>query len=201
MAQGALADGARWPQNWAVTTEPANSNDPHHPSERSTLFDLSFTDNHGEVVDLAQFAGRPVLIVNTASKCGFTPQYAGLQELHEEFGARGLVVLGFPCDQFAHQEPGSDAEIASFCSVNYGVTFPLAGKVDVNGPRAHPVFAFVKRKARGLLGSRITWNFTKFLVEPDGQHVRRYAPNTSPANLRADIEKALGSSAGQSDQR
>ena len=163
-----------------------------------SLFELSFTDNHGQPVDLGQFAGRPVLVVNTASKCGFTPQYAGLQALHEEFGERGLVVLGFPCDQFAHQEPGDDTAIENFCSVNYGVTFPLASKVEVNGPRTHPVFAFLKAKARGLMGSRVSWNFTKFLIGPDGTTVRRYAPNASPQSLRGDIEASLGT-AGRSN--
>ena len=165
---------------------------------QSSLYDLSFTDNHGKPVDLGQFAGRPILVVNTASKCGFTPQYAGLQALHEEFVDRGLVVLGFPCDQFAHQEPGDDSAIETFCTMNYGVTFPLSSKVDVNGPRTHPVFAFLKEKARGLLGSRVNWNFTKFLIGPDGTTVRRYAPNTSPASLRGDIEAALAESAAQS---
>jgi len=163
----------------------------------STLFDLSFTDNHGQQVDLAQYAGRPVLIVNTASKCGFTGQYSGLQALHEEFAERGLVILGFPCDQFAHQEPGDDAQIESFCSLNYGVTFPLSTKVDVNGSRTHPVFAFVKRHARGLLGSRVNWNFTKFLVHADGTTTKRFSPKTTPEHLRADIKAALAESAAQ----
>lgn len=156
-----------------------------------SIFDLSFVDNHGTPVRLADYAGKPLLIVNTASKCGFTPQYDGLQHLHEEFGPQGLVVLGFPCDQFAHQEPGDDAQIEEFCRLNHGVTFPLSTKIEVNGTRTHPVFAFVKERARGLLGGRIPWNFTKFLVLPDGRTVRRYSPKTKPEALEADIRSAL----------
>jgi glutathione peroxidase len=157
----------------------------------NTLSDLTFTDNHGQEVALADFAGKPVLIVNTASKCGFTPQYDGLQKLHEEFKDQGLVVLGFPCDQFGHQEPGADDAIEEFCKVNYGVTFPLSQKINVNGKDTHPVFAFLKERAGGLLGAGIKWNFTKFLVAPDGTTVKRYAPKTSPADLTLDIEALL----------
>jgi len=156
-----------------------------------TLFDLSFTDNHGNDVELSQYAGRPVLVVNTASKCGFTPQYDGLQELYERFKDEGLVVIGFPCDQFANQEPGGDDEIEEFCRVNHGVTFPLSTKVDVNGDDTAPVFAFLKERAGGLLGSRIKWNFTKFLVAPDGTTVTRYAPSTKPEAIVEDIEKVV----------
>ena len=158
------------------------------------LQDLSFVDNAGATVDLADFAGKPVLIVNTASKCGFTPQYDGLQKLYEEFGPNGLVVLGFPCDQFAHQEPGSDADIEEFCRVNHGVTFPLSTKVDVNGKNTHPVFQFLKEHTSGLLGSTIKWNFTKFLVAPDGTTVKRYAPKTEPEALAGDIKALLAES-------
>jgi glutathione peroxidase len=158
-----------------------------------TLYDLSFTDNRGNDVPLADYAGRPVLIVNTASKCGFTPQYDGLQELYEQFGPQGLVVLGFPCDQFGHQEPGDDAQIDEFCRINHGVTFPLSTKVDVNGSDTHPVFAFLKERTGGLLGSGIKWNFTKFLVAPDGLSVQRYSPTTEPKSLVADIESVLDS--------
>jgi glutathione peroxidase len=165
-------------------------------SNIDSLHDLSFTDNHGKDVALSDFDGRPVLIVNTASKCGFTPQYQGLQELHEEFKDRGLVVLGFPCDQFAHQEPGDDDQIEEFCSINYGVTFPLSRKVDVNGKGADPVFVFLKEHSSGLLGSGIKWNFTKFLVSPDGTTVKRYAPKTAPVELRGDIEELLSPTAG-----
>lgn len=160
-------------------------------ADEQTVYDLSFTDNRGQTVDLDQFAGHPLLIVNTASKCGFTPQYDGLQELYEEFGPQGLVVLGFPCDQFGHQEPGDDAEIEEFCRVNHGVTFPLSTKVDVNGDDTHPVFAFLKERTGGLLGSSIKWNFTKFLVAPDGTTVTRYSPQTSPADLTGDIAEVL----------
>ncbi len=157
----------------------------------STIFDLSATSNRGEELDLDQFRGRPLLIVNTASKCGFTPQYDGLQALHEEFGPQGLVVLGFPCDQFAHQEPGDDAAIEEFCKVNFGVTFGLMSKVDVNGKGTDPVFAFLKERTGGLLGSAIKWNFTKFLVAGDGQTVTRYSPKTEPAALAEDIRKLV----------
>jgi glutathione peroxidase-family protein len=157
-----------------------------------TVTELDFVDNHGNTVALADYAGKPLLIVNTASKCGFTPQYDGLQKLYEEFGPQGLVVLGFPCDQFAHQEPGDDADIEAFCKVNHGVTFPLSTKVAVNGKDTHPVFAFLKEHTTGLLGSSIKWNFTKFLVAPDGRTVTRYAPKTEPAELTDDIREALG---------
>ncbi len=152
-----------------------------------SIYELTFTDNHGQLVSLSDFEGRPVLVVNTASKCGFTPQYDELQRIHEEWGPRGLVVLGFPCDQFAHQEPGDDAQIEEFCRVNYGVTFPLSTKVEVNGKKTHPVFQFLKERAGGMLGSTIKWNFTKFLVAPDGQTVKRYAPKTKPSDLEPDI--------------
>ncbi|MEI7742665.1 MAG: glutathione peroxidase [Chloroflexota bacterium] len=156
-----------------------------------SVFSLSFTANNGQDVPLATFEGRPLLIVNTASKCGFTPQYEGLQALHEQYGDEGLVVIGFPCDQFANQEPGDDAAIEEFCRINYGVTFPLSTKVDVNGKATHPVFAFLKAQAGRRLGTGIKWNFTKFLVSPDGQTVKRYGPATRPEAIRADIEALL----------
>jgi len=159
----------------------------------NSLYDLSFTSNRGEEVSLSDYAGRPVLIVNTASKCGFTHQYQGLQELHEQFKDQGLVVLGFPCDQFAHQEPGDDAQIEEFCQVNYGVDFPLSTKIDVNGSDTHPVFAFLKERTGGLLGSSVKWNFTKFLVAADGMTVTRYGSRTEPEALRPDIEALLES--------
>jgi glutathione peroxidase len=152
-----------------------------------SLFELSARGNDGKELDFKAYEGKVVLVVNTASKCGFTPQYKGLEELHKKFKDEGLVVLGFPCDQFAHQEPGSDAEIASFCELNYGVTFPLMAKSEVNGGNVNAVFAFLKSKARGS----IKWNFTKFLVGRDGWTVRRYAPTTAPEKLAKDIEKAL----------
>ena len=157
----------------------------------TTIYDLSATSNRGEEIDFAQFAGRPMLLVNTASKCGFTPQYDGLQALHETYGPQGLVVIGFPCDQFANQEPGDDAAIEEFCRINFGVTFPLTTKVDVNGKDTHPVFAFLKERTGGLLGSSVKWNFTKFLVAPDGTTVKRYSPKTEPAAMTKDIEALL----------
>ena len=156
-----------------------------------SIYDLTFTDNAGNRVDLAHYRGRPMLIVNTASKCGFTPQYAGLQELHERFVDEGLAVIGFPCDQFAHQEPGDDSQIAEFCQLNYGVSFPLASKIEVNGKKAHPVFQFLTKRTRGLLGGRVRWNFTKFLVGADGVSIRRYGPTIKPSDIVADIQQEL----------
>jgi len=157
----------------------------------SNIYDLSFTNNRGESVSLSEFSGKPILVVNTASKCGFTPQYEGLQKLHEEFRNQGLVVLGFPCDQFAHQEPGNDEQIDEFCKVNYGVDFPLSQKVNVNGKDAHPIFQYLKGRSKGLLGGAVKWNFTKFLISPNGESIQRYAPNTTPEDIRPDIEKLL----------
>jgi len=158
------------------------------------LHELSFTDNHGTVIPLSEFAGHPVLVVNTASKCGLTPQLEGIQKLYDDYGQKGLVVIGFPCDQFAHQEPGDDTQIEEFCQLNYGVSFPLSTKIDVNGKHTHPVFAFLKSQAGGMLGSRIKWNFTKFLVGPDGTTVKRFAPKTSPDAIREDVEALLAES-------
>ena len=160
-------------------------------SNAESIYDLDFVNNHGETVKMADFVGRPVLVVNTASKCGFTPQYDGLQKLHEEFADQGLVVLGFPCDQFAHQEPGSDADIEQFCQINHGVTFPLSTKIDVNGKKTHPIFTFLKEHSSGLLGSSVKWNFTKFLVAPDGKTVKRYAPKTAPSAIAGDVQELL----------
>ena len=160
-------------------------------NESGSLYDLSFVDNHGATVRMAGYAGRPLLIVNTASNCGFTPQYEGLEQLHEAYLDRGLVVIGFPCDQFGHQEPGDDAAIEAFCRSTYDVRFKLSTKVDVNGRDTHPVFAFLKAQAGGTLGSAIKWNFTKFLVATDGRTVRRYGPTTKPAAIRPDIEALL----------
>ena len=158
----------------------------------TTAYDFQATGIDGQTVPLKQFEGKPMLIVNTASACGFTPQFAGLQELHQRFGPRGLVVLGFPCNQFGHQDPGSNEEIASFCQVNYGVTFPMMQKVDVNGAEAHPLYRWLTAEAPGLLGSKaIKWNFTKFLVGKDGRVLKRYPPQESPSALAKDIEAAL----------
>ena len=158
----------------------------------TSLFDFQATSLEGEPVDLASYDGQVVLVVNTASKCGLTPQYEGLQKLYDEFGDQGFTILGFPCDQFGHQEPGSEDEIGAFCERNYGVTFPMFSKVDVNGDDAHPLFQWLRGQKGGLLGSKIKWNFTKFLVGSDGQVIARYAPTTSPDKLSDDIAKALG---------
>lgn len=156
-----------------------------------TIFDYSAKKNDGSELSFAELMGKTLLIVNTASKCGFTPQYAGLEALYKEYKDRGLVVLGFPCDQFAHQEPGTDGEIAQFCSLNFGVTFPLMSKVDVNGPSTHPVFEFLKDRAPGAIGKSVKWNFTKFLVSPDGKTVKRFAPTDLPESMKGDIEAVL----------
>jgi glutathione peroxidase len=158
----------------------------------TALPDLILTDIKGAPVPLSRFAGHPLLIVNTASKCGFTPQYEGLEALHREYQARGLVVLGFPCNQFGHQEPGDAAEIATFCKLSYDVHFPLFAKIDVNGPEASPLFTWLKARAPGLFGTRsIKWNFTKFLVDREGRGVRRFGPRSKPETLRGAIERLL----------
>jgi glutathione peroxidase len=158
---------------------------------QKTIFDFTPNAGNGSPFPLSALKGKAVLIVNTASKCGFTPQYAGLEKLYQDYKDKGFVVLGFPCDQFAHQEPATDGEIAQFCSRNFGVTFPLMRKCDVNGPDTHPVFEFVKEKAPGAIGKAVKWNFTKFLVSPDGERVKRFAPTDEPESLRADIEAVL----------
>jgi glutathione peroxidase len=156
------------------------------------LYDFSAKLNNGRNKKLADYKGKVLLMVNTASKCGFTPQYEGLQSLYGKYKDRGFEVLGFPCDQFGHQEPGSDDEIKSFCQLNYGVSFPLFSKIEVNGPNTHPVFEFLKSKKGGLLGDSIKWNFTKFLVDKKGKVVERFAPMTPPAAIESQIEKLLG---------
>ena len=158
----------------------------------TTLQDFQAVDITGKTVRLADQAGKLLLIVNTASQCGFTPQFAGLEKLWQTYQNRGLVVMGFPSNEFGRQDPGSNDEIASFCQLNYGVSFPMMAKVDVNGGDAHPLFQWLKTEAPGLLGSQaIKWNFTKFLVGRDGQVIRRYAPQDKPESLAADIEAAL----------
>lgn len=157
----------------------------------ATLFDIPCTTLSGEQKTLADYAGKAVLVVNTASKCGFTPQYKGLEALWQQYKDQGLVILGFPCNQFGKQEPGDEAAISEFCELNFGVTFPLFKKIEVNGSQAHPLFVQLKKRAPGVLGSQgIKWNFTKFLVGPDGK-VKRYAPATKPEALKADIERLL----------
>jgi glutathione peroxidase len=158
----------------------------------TTLGDFKSTAIDGSETDLSAYEGQVVLIVNTASQCGLTGQYAGLQELHDTYADRGFTVLGFPCNQFGEQEPGDEAEIASFCDRNYGVTFPMFAKVDVNGDDTHPLFAWLKKEKGGLLGGAIKWNFTKFLVGRDGQVIERFAPTTEPVKLAGPIEDALG---------
>ena len=158
----------------------------------ASIYDFEAQQIGGKTVPLAQFRGKPLLIVNTASACGFTPQFAGLEELHRQYGERGLVVLGFPCNQFGAQDPGSNEEIASFCQLNYGVSFPMMAKIDVNGPQAHPLYRWLTAEAPGLLGSKgIKWNFTKFLVGKDGTVLKRYAPQDAPEKLAKDVEAAL----------
>lgn len=160
----------------------------------ATIFDLKATDNKGGEVDFSQYKNQVMLIVNTASKCGFTPQYKALEALHQKYKDKGLVVIGFPCNQFAKQEAGDDSEIAAFCELNYGVTFPLMAKSDVNGKDANPVFRFLKKIAPGFIFSAVKWNFTKFLVDRSGKRVLRFSPTTDPASLEADIERFLASS-------
>ena len=148
----------------------------------------------GDIKALADYKGKVMLIVNTASKCGFTPQFAGLEKLYEKYKPQGLEILGFPCNQFGGQDPGTNKEIGAFCQRNYGVNFPMFDKVDVKGPEAHAIFRFLTREAKGVLGSQnIKWNFTKFLVGRNGEVLGRYAPTTKPEALEADIEKALAS--------
>ena len=157
----------------------------------TALTDFTATTLTGEERSLADHAGEVVLVVNTASQCGFTPQLAGLETLHESYRERGFTVLGFPCNQFGGQEPGTEEEIGEFCQQNYGVSFPMFAKVDVNGSDEHPLFSWLKGQKGGLLGSRIKWNFTKFLVGRDGAVIGRYSPQTDPAAIADDIEKAL----------
>ncbi|PZP32902.1 MAG: glutathione peroxidase [Roseateles depolymerans] len=156
------------------------------------IYDFQAVSIQGDTVDLAQQRGKVVLIVNTASECGFTPQFKGLEQLWRDYGTRGLVVIGFPSNEFGGQDPGSNEDIASFCEMNYGVSFPMMGKIRVNGAEAHPLWKWLKGEKPGILGTEaIKWNFTKFLVGRDGQVLKRYAPNDAPDKLRADIEAAL----------
>lgn len=156
----------------------------------TTVYDFSATTNAGVEQALADYKGKVLLVVNTASQCGFTPQYKGLEELYKDYVDRGLVVLGFPCDQFGHQEPGDDAAIASFCELNFGVTFPLYSKIEVNGKDAHPLYKWMRKEKSGI-GSAIKWNFTKFLIDAQGNVVKRYASTTKPEDIAGDIEELL----------
>ena len=158
-----------------------------------TVYDFTATDIRGQEQSLDAYRGKVLLIVNTASKCGFTPQFEGLQTLYSDLKDQGLEVLGFPCNQFKNQDPADDKAISEFCSLNYGVDFPMFSKIDVNGPNAHPLFDYLKRNAKGLLGSEgVKWNFTKFLVDKNGKVVGRYPPTAKPESIRADIQKLLG---------
>ena len=158
----------------------------------TTIGDFTVTTNKGESLDLSEKQGKVLLVVNTASKCGFTPQYDGLEELYQQFKDRDFEVLGFPCNQFGAQEPGNADEIAEFCKVNFGVTFPLMAKIDVNGPDASPLYDWMKNEKKGLMGSTsVKWNFTKFLIDRDGNVVKRYAPQDTPKMIAKDIEKLL----------
>ena len=167
----------------------------------TSIHSFSVTSPDGTNVDLSQYADKVMLIVNVASECGFTPQYAGLETLYKEYKDQGFVVLGFPCNQFGRQEPGDATQIAAFCSSNYGVTFPVLQKIDVNGPQAHPIYEWLKGQKTGVLGSAsIKWNFTKFLLGRDGQVLQRYGSTTKPEAIRKDIQKALGNEATSRDK-
>ena len=157
-----------------------------------SIYDFSVDDIHGKSVKLDQYKDKVMLIVNTASHCGFTPQYKGLEAAYEKYHGKGLEVLGFPCNQFGAQEPGTEKEIAQFCELNFGVTFPLFAKIDVNGKNEAPLYKYLKAEKPGLLGSEaVKWNFTKFLVDRKGKVLARYAPNDTPESMAGDIEKAL----------
>lgn len=156
-----------------------------------SIYDFKATTIQGEEISLADYKGRPVLIVNTASKCGFTPQFEGLQELYDKYKDQGLEILGFPCNQFGKQDPGEDDEIENFCQMNYGVSFQMFSKIDVKGEHADPIFAYLTDEAKGILTKQIKWNFTKFLVDKEGHVIKRFAPQTKPADIKVNIEKAL----------
>lgn len=157
------------------------------------IYDLSVESLTGKTVPMETYRDKVLLVVNTASKCGFTPQYEGLEKLHQTYKDKGLVILGFPCNQFGAQEPGGESEIQEFCQLNYGVSFPMHAKVDVNGENTHPLYRVLKKSARGVLGSEsIKWNFTKFLVDRQGNVIDRFAPTTKPEDLAKDIEALLG---------
>ena len=155
-----------------------------------TIYDFKALTSNGKELDFNQFRGKVLLIVNTASKCGFTPQFAGLEDLNQKYKDKGLVILGFPCNQFAQQDPGND-EIVNFCQVNYGVTFQMMKKIDVNGPNESPIYRYLKDKTKNILGEDIKWNFTKFLISADGKKIKRYAPTVKPSRMERDIEEML----------
>jgi len=159
----------------------------------ASIYDFTARDIDGNERSLDEFRGKTLLVVNVASRCGFTPQYTGLEAMWRQLRDRGVVVLGFPCDQFGHQEPGDEAEIRQFCSTSYDVSFPMFAKIEVNGAGAHPLYRWLKHEGKGVLGSEaIKWNFTKFLVDPEGQVVRRFAPTDTPEKISQEIERRLG---------
>lgn len=155
------------------------------------FYEFIAKDIFGEEIDMQRYKGKVVLVVNTASKCGFTPQFKGLEALFQQYSDKGFEILGFPCNQFAEQDPGSNAEIQNFCQLNYGVTFTMFEKIDVNGDNTHPLYKFLKSQQKSLIGERIKWNFTKFLIDKNGNVVKRYAPSKAPSRLKVDIEKLL----------
>ena len=157
----------------------------------ATIYDFKAVASNGKEIDFKEFEGKVLLIINTASKCGFTPQFDGLEKLNEKYRDRGLVCIGFPCNQFANQDPGTDSEIEGFCRMNYGVTFQIMKKVDVNGKDAHPIFKYLRSQTKGFLGDKVKWNFTKFLVSRDGKTIKRFAPTVVPEKLEGEIEKML----------
>ena len=157
----------------------------------SKIYDYKALDNKGNEVNFASFEGKVLMIVNTASKCGFTPQYDGLEALYQKYKDQGLIIIGFPCDQFAHQEPGTNEEIAEFCRINHGVTFPLMSKIEVNGKNAHPIYQYLKGAAKGTFGNAIKWNFTKFLISRDGTEIERVAPTTTPEAMEEKVVAML----------
>lgn len=157
----------------------------------SKIYDFKVPNSKNEQVSLKNYEGKTLLIVNTASKCGFTPQYEDLQKLHDEYNDKGLEILAFPCDQFANQEPGDNDSIQEFCQINYGLTFPVFGKINVNGDDAHPLYKYLKSEKGGLLGSKIKWNFTKFIVDKNGNVTKRYASTVKPLSMKSDIESLL----------
>lgn len=155
------------------------------------FYEFSARDMSGQDIKMEEYKGKVIIVVNTASKCGFTPQFAGLETLYETYREKGLEILGFPCNQFASQDPGTNEEIQEFCQLNYGVSFTMFQKIDVNGEQAHPLFAFLKEEKKSLLGKDIKWNFTKFLIDREGNVVKRFAPSTAPEKMMRDIEKLL----------
>lgn len=157
----------------------------------TTIYDYTAVTSKGEKISLSQFKGKTLLIVNTASKCGLTPQFEGLEKLNQKYKDKGLVIIGFPCNQFAHQEPGDSVQASEFCQLNYGVSFLMMKKIDVNGKNASPIFQYLKKQAGGFITNAIKWNFTKFLISPNGSQIKRYAPITKPAKLEKDIEEML----------